>query len=39
MANHLIRRDPQHPLGRFDPFSDMKNSCTTFLRPYCTCAM
>ncbi|KAB8066828.1 Hsp20/alpha crystallin family protein [Janthinobacterium violaceinigrum] len=33
MANHLIRRDPQHPLGRFDPFSDMEEFMHDFFAP------
>lgn len=33
MANHLIHRDPQHPLGRFDPFSDMEEFMHDFFAP------
>ncbi|MDO8071355.1 Hsp20/alpha crystallin family protein [Janthinobacterium sp. SUN176] len=33
MANHLIHRDPQHPLGRFDPFSDMEEFMRDFFAP------
>ncbi|KAB8061266.1 Hsp20 family protein [Janthinobacterium sp. FT14W] len=33
MANHLTRRDPQHPLGRFDPFSDMEEFMHDFFAP------
>ena len=33
MANHLIHRHPQHPLGRFGPFSDMEEVMHDFFAP------
>ena len=36
MANHLIHRDPQHLLGRFDPFSDMEEFMHDFFAPACS---
>ncbi|SFX36806.1 HSP20 family protein [Janthinobacterium lividum] len=33
MANQLIRRDPQNPLARFDPFSDMEELMHDFFSP------
>ncbi|AYM76646.1 18 kDa heat shock protein [Janthinobacterium sp. HH103] len=33
MANQLMRRDPQNPLARFDPFSDMEDFMHDFFAP------
>ena len=33
MANHLIHRDALHPLGRFDPFSEMEDLMHDFFAP------
>ncbi|MGK5004825.1 Hsp20/alpha crystallin family protein [Janthinobacterium sp. LB2P70] len=33
MANQLIRRDPQNPLARVDPFSDMEEFMHDFFAP------
>lgn len=33
MANHLIHRDPRHPLGHFDPFNDMQELMHDFFAP------
>jgi HSP20 family protein len=33
MANQLIHREQQHPLGRFDPFNDMEEFMRDFFTP------